>query len=76
MVDAWSASGNQPVATAVAAWDERLKSAGLNPGTSADLAVASAFVAALADPRLCDLEVPGLAWNVLNNRPTLTRRSG
>jgi len=76
MVDAWSASGNQPVATAVAAWDERLKSAGLNPGTSADLAVASAFVAALADPCLCDLEVPGLAWNVLNNRPTLTRRSG
>jgi len=76
MADAWVASGDPPEATAVAAWDERLKRAGLNPGTSADLAVAAAFVVALANPRLCDLEVPGLAWNVLNNRPTLTRLSG
>lgn len=30
---------------ALAAWDESLKSRGLNPGTSADLAVATAFVA-------------------------------
>jgi triphosphoribosyl-dephospho-CoA synthase len=32
---------------AFAAWDENLKSRGLNPGTSADLSVATAFVAAL-----------------------------
>jgi triphosphoribosyl-dephospho-CoA synthase len=36
---------------AFAAWDESLKSRGLNPGTTADLAVASAFVAALCGPR-------------------------
>jgi triphosphoribosyl-dephospho-CoA synthase len=75
-LDAWNVSAQPPAADAVAAWDERLKGAGLNPGTSADLAVASAFVAAVADPRLSEVEVPGLAWNVLNNRPTLTRLSG
>jgi triphosphoribosyl-dephospho-CoA synthase len=75
-VDAWRASLTPPSPVALAAWDERLKGAGLNPGTSADLAVASAFVAAFIDPRLSDLAVPGLAWNVLNNRPTLTRLSG
>jgi triphosphoribosyl-dephospho-CoA synthase len=30
-----------------AAWDESLKARGLNPGTSADLCVATALVAAL-----------------------------
>ncbi len=34
-------------AAAWAAWDEQLKQRGLNPGTSADLTVASAFAAAL-----------------------------
>jgi triphosphoribosyl-dephospho-CoA synthase len=36
----------------VAQWDAALKSEGLNPGTSADLAVAVAFVAATIDPTL------------------------
>ena len=35
---------------AFAAWDESLKSRGLNPGTSADLCVAAALVAALSAP--------------------------
>lgn len=76
VLDAWRDSGRPPDADALAAWDEQLKTAGINPGTSADLAVASVFVAALADPRLCDTPVPGMAWNVLNSPPTLTRLSG
>jgi triphosphoribosyl-dephospho-CoA synthase len=72
----WRAANAPPPAEALATWDERLKDARLNPGTSADLAVASAFVAAVIDPRLSDVLVPGLAWNVLNSRPTLTRLSG
>ena len=36
---------------AFARWDEDLKARGLNPGTSADLCVAAALAAALADPR-------------------------
>jgi triphosphoribosyl-dephospho-CoA synthase len=72
----WRRAQAVPSFDALAAWDERLKGAGLNPGTSADLAVASAFVAAVIDPRLSDVPVPGLAWNVLNTRPTLTRLSG
>jgi triphosphoribosyl-dephospho-CoA synthase len=75
-LEAWDASGTSPATDALAAWDDRLKRAGLNPGTSADLAVACAFLAAVADPRLCDLQIPGVAWNVLNNRPTLKRLSG
>jgi triphosphoribosyl-dephospho-CoA synthase len=75
-LDAWRATGKPPRADALAAWDESLKAAGINPGTSADLAVAAAFVAAILDTRLSDLPVPGLAWNVLNTRPTLTRLSG
>lgn len=35
---------------AYAAWDTSLKARGINPGTSADLSVASAFTAALVDP--------------------------
>ena len=37
---------------ALAAWDESLKARGLNPGTSADLCVATALVAALVTPGL------------------------
>jgi triphosphoribosyl-dephospho-CoA synthase len=35
---------------AFAAWDESLKSRGLNPGTSADLSVATALLASLCGP--------------------------
>jgi triphosphoribosyl-dephospho-CoA synthase len=76
LLEQWRTSAQLPDAEALAAWDERLKGAGLNPGTSADLAVASAFVAAMADPRLCEVPMPALAWNVLNTGPTLTRLSG
>lgn len=76
VLDAWNRSGQAPDRNALAAWDEQLKTARINPGTSADLAVASVFVATLADPRLSDHPVPGMAWNVLNTRPTLTRLSG
>jgi triphosphoribosyl-dephospho-CoA synthase len=76
MLDAWRGSDSPPEPDALAAWDERLKAARINPGTSADLAVASVFIAGLADPRLCDTPLPGMAWNVLNLRPTLTRLSG
>jgi triphosphoribosyl-dephospho-CoA synthase len=76
VLDAWRTSDQVPRADALATWDERLKEAGLNPGTSADLAVASAFVAAILDPRLSEVPLPGLAWNVLNSPPTLTRLSG
>jgi len=36
---------------AFSAWDEALKAAGINPGTSADLTVATAMLAALTQPR-------------------------
>lgn len=39
--------GPAALAQALAAWDESLKSQGLNPGTSADLAVASALLGSL-----------------------------
>ena len=39
---------------AYAAWDESLKARGLNPGTSADLSVASAFTAFLCDSSTLD----------------------
>ena len=32
------------------AWDERLKAEGINPGTSADLTVATLLIAGLSDP--------------------------
>lgn len=40
---------------AFAAWDEALKSSGINPGTSADLTVCSLFAAALLRPVLREL---------------------
>jgi triphosphoribosyl-dephospho-CoA synthase len=40
------------------AWDESLKRRGINPGTSADLAVASALVAARLQPFLAPLAAP------------------
>ena len=54
---AWRArarAGDPSADPELAAWDESLKARGLNPGTSADLGVATALVAALVDPALAD----------------------
>ncbi|MDF3838209.1 triphosphoribosyl-dephospho-CoA synthase [Cupriavidus basilensis] len=53
----------QPIdAGALAQWDRELKAAGLNPGTSADLTVASAMIAGCLDPALCAMPIdPGPA---------------
>lgn len=48
--------------SAFASWDESLKRAGINPGTSADLTVASCFLAALIDPVLA-VRSPGDSWH-------------
>jgi len=45
----------------VARWDAALKSEGVNPGTSADLAVAVAFVAATIDPSVRHSDLGRLA---------------
>lgn len=51
---AWQArfgvDSGAPESAAFAAWDEALKDAGINPGTSADLTVCTLFVAALTSP--------------------------
>lgn len=47
---------------AFAAWDEDLKARGLNPGTSADLCVATALVAALL--------APPSGWLLVSTNPT------
>ncbi|MEX3951042.1 triphosphoribosyl-dephospho-CoA synthase [Paraburkholderia sp. EG287B] len=51
---AWLAGGPQRLFAphALDEWDAALKSAGLNPGTSADLMVATLFAAACMDPTL------------------------
>ncbi|WP_168788616.1 triphosphoribosyl-dephospho-CoA synthase [Paraburkholderia aromaticivorans] len=43
---------------ALEAWDNALKSDGINPGTSADLTVATLFAAACLDPSLMQLPFP------------------
>ena len=47
-----SAEGAAGESAAFAVWDEGLKAAGINPGTSADLTVCTLFAAALAAPSL------------------------
>ena len=47
---------------AFAQWDERLKAAGINPGTSADLTVCTLFAAALARPGLIGMG-PAETWH-------------
>lgn len=47
---------------AFAQWDERLKSAGINPGTSADLTVCTLFTAALSCPDLIGM-APDQNWH-------------
>jgi triphosphoribosyl-dephospho-CoA synthase len=45
------ATGESPDGDAgLAAWDESLKAQGINPGTSADLTVATLFLAGLLGP--------------------------
>ncbi|SAL87933.1 ATP:dephospho-CoA triphosphoribosyl transferase [Caballeronia arvi] len=44
----WRAAGRPAQSAALDAWDAGLKSRGINPGTSADLAVATLFVALMA----------------------------
>jgi triphosphoribosyl-dephospho-CoA synthase len=46
-------------AEALAAWDTELKRRGLNPGTSADLSVATAFIAALCSAPSMPAGIPG-----------------
>lgn len=70
-LDRWIATGRPPEEALLAKWDDALKARGVNPGTSADLAVASAFLAAIADPRLSEAQPPALAWKVFSNGPTL-----
>ncbi len=51
-----AADGAAGDSAAFAAWDERLKAAGINPGTSADLTVCTLFAAALASPSMIGSE--------------------
>lgn len=46
----WSGVERPALDPRYAAWDEELKAAGINPGTSADLTVAALFIDALAGP--------------------------
>ncbi|MDT3672133.1 MAG: triphosphoribosyl-dephospho-CoA synthase [Aromatoleum sp.] len=50
------ADGAAGDSAAFAAWDEGLKAAGINPGTSADLTVCTLFAAALASPSMIGRE--------------------
>ncbi len=52
-----------------AAWDESLKAAGINPGTSADLTVATLFAAALAWPEIVGMAGDG-PWHGLCIHPS------
>lgn len=45
--------GNDIDPGALAEWDQSLKSQGINPGTSADLTVATAMIAGMLAPSLC-----------------------
>ncbi|MGE8472213.1 MAG: triphosphoribosyl-dephospho-CoA synthase, partial [Paraburkholderia hospita] len=47
----WHAQ-TEPDPVELAAWDNTLKRGGINPGTSADLTVATLFAAACLDPSL------------------------
>jgi triphosphoribosyl-dephospho-CoA synthase len=52
----WLGADTPAHAAQLDAWDAELKAQGVNPGTSADLSVATLFVAALLDPQrfTCD----------------------
>jgi len=46
----WAAHPAPAPAPAFAAWDEALKARGVNPGTSADLTVATLWIAGVLPP--------------------------
>jgi triphosphoribosyl-dephospho-CoA synthase len=57
--DEWLAKGGPVGSHALSSWDTQLKTRGINPGTSADLTVATAFVAACLDPSLVSRPIDG-----------------
>jgi len=57
--DEWLAHGSLAGSKALSSWDTQLKTRGINPGTSADLTVATLFVAACLDPSLVSRSMDG-----------------
>jgi triphosphoribosyl-dephospho-CoA synthase len=57
----WLAQGSSAGSSALSSWDTQLKTRGINPGTSADLTVATLFMAACLDPSLVSRPTEG-AW--------------
>ena len=55
----WLAQGCLAGSNALSSWDTQLKTRGINPGTSADLTVATLFVAACLDPSLVSRSMDG-----------------
>lgn len=55
----WLAQGSPARSSALSSWDTQLKTRGINPGTSADLTVATLFVAACLDPSLVSRSIDG-----------------
>ena len=55
----WGAAGHLADSHALSSWDTQLKTRGINPGTSADLTVATLFIAACLDPSLVSRPTDG-----------------
>lgn len=55
----WLAKGGPVGSHALSSWDTQLKTRDINPGTSADLTVATAFIAACLDPSLVSRSTDG-----------------
>jgi triphosphoribosyl-dephospho-CoA synthase len=55
----WRVQGHLAGSHALSSWDTQLKTRGINPGTSADLTVATLFVAACLDPSLVSRSTDG-----------------
>lgn len=58
--DDWQAAGMPAWMNALSSWDTQLKTLGINPGTSADLTVATLFIAACLDPSLLARSTAGM----------------
>lgn len=56
----WLAAGHLAGSHALSSWDTQLKTRGINPGTSADLTVATLFIAACLDPSLVSRPTDGV----------------